>query len=78
MQRVDDAQCCVPSESMQLWSDYLRMLRDLEADLTDTKLVYPNSLKREHDKAARKLEQVQNERLKERFEKKAEENEWLA
>ena len=78
MQRVDDAQCCVPSESMQLWSDYLRMLRDLEADLADTKLVYPNSLKREHDKAARKLEQVQNERLKERFEKKAEENEWLA
>ena len=78
MYRVDDAQCCPPSESMQLWSDYLRMLRNLEADLTDTKLVYPNSLKREHDKAARKVEQVNNDRMKERFEKKAAENEWLA
>lgn len=78
MYRVDDAQCCPPSESMQLWADYLRMLRNLEADLTDTKLVYPNSLKREHDKAARKVEQVNNERMKERFEKKAAENEWLA
>lgn len=78
MDRVDDAQCCPPSESMQLWSDYLRMLRDLEADLTDTKLVYPNSLKREHDKASRKVQQVNNDKLKERFEKKAEENDWLA
>lgn len=78
MYRVDDAQCCSPSESMQLWADYLRMLRDLEADLTDTKLVFPNSLKREHDKASRKVQQLQNEKLKERFEKKAEENDWLA
>lgn len=49
MYRVDDVQCCSSSESMQPWADYLRMLRDLEADLTDTKLVFPNFLKREHD-----------------------------
>ena len=78
MLRVDDAQCCQPSESMQLWADYLRMLKELEADLTDTKLVFPNSLKREHDKATRKVQQIQDEKLKEAFEQKAEDNEWLA
>lgn len=78
IERVDDAQCCPPSESMQLWSDYLRMLKNLEADLTDSKLVFPNSLKREHDKATRKVEQVNNENLRLDFEKQAENNEWLA
>jgi len=77
MERVDDAQCCQPSESMQLWSDYLRMLKNLEADLTDTKLVFPNSLKREHDKAARKVVQVQDKKLIEKFEQKASDNDWL-
>lgn len=75
--RVDDMQCCPPSASMQLWADYLRMLRDLECDLTDTKLVYTHSLKREHDKASRKMEQVADERLVADFEKKSEDNKWL-
>lgn len=75
VERVDDAQCCAPGESMQLWSDYLRMLKTLECDLTDKYLIYPNSLKREHDKASRKITQVQNEKINEAFRKRAKENE---
>ena len=75
--RVDESQCCPIGESMQLWCDYLRMIKELECDMTDSKLVYPNSLKREHDKAARKVEQINNQYLVEDFEKRAEENMWL-
>lgn len=75
IERVDDAQCCQPDESMQLWSDYLRMLRTLECDLTDKYLIYPNSLKREHDKASRKITQVRNEKINESFRQRAKENE---
>ena len=75
--RVDDVQCCPPSDSMQLWADYLRMLRDSECDLTDSKLVYTHSLKREHDKVARKLTQINDEKLVKAFEQKASDNEWL-
>lgn len=74
---VDDFQCCPPNESMQLWSDYLRMLRDAECDLTDQKLVYTNSLKREHDKMSRKVTQIKNEKLSAEFEERSENNEWL-
>ena len=35
LERVDDDQCCPPHESVQLWSDYLQMLKILECDLTD-------------------------------------------
>ena len=74
---VDDFQCCPPGESMQLWPDYLRMLRDSECDLTDQKLVYPNSLKREHDKMSRKVTQIKDAKLSEDFEERADSNEWL-
>lgn len=77
IQNVDDFQCCPPSESMQLWADYLRMLRDSECDLTDRKLVFTNSLKREHDKMSRKIMQIQNEKLSEDFANRATDNEWL-
>ena len=77
IERVDDMQCCPPSSSMQLWADYLRMLRDSDCDMTDSKLVYTHSLKREHDKVSRKLEQIRDEKLVEAFEQKAADNEWL-
>ena len=77
IRRVDDAQCCPAAESMQLWSDYLRMLKTLECDLTDNKLVFPNSLKREHDKAARKVTQIKDEKLNQKFIERAEKNKWL-
>ena len=77
MERVDDAQCCGPSESMQLWADYLRMLKTAECDLTDKQLIYPNSLKREHDKMSRKVMQIQDEKLCADFAEMADENEWL-
>ncbi len=75
LEHVDEAQCCSINESAQLWSDYVRMLRDLDCDLTDKSLVYPNSLKREHDKAARKMTQVKDEKLNETFRERAEKNE---
>ena len=34
LERVDDAQCCPPHESAQLWADYLQMLKILECDLS--------------------------------------------
>lgn len=76
LERVDDAQCCPPHESAQLWADYLQMLKILECDLTDHTVVYPNSLKREHDKASRKVAQVQDKLVAKRFRERAAENEW--
>lgn len=75
--RVDDVQCCPPSTSMQLWADYLRMLRDSGCDLTDSTLIFTHSLKREHDKVTRKLEQIKDEKLVADFEQKAIDNDWL-
>jgi len=74
LEHVDEAQCCPISESVQLWADYVRMLKDLDCDLTDKKLVFPNSLKREHDKAARKAVQVKDEKLNAAFKERAEKN----
>ncbi len=48
----------------------------LECDLTDHTVVYPNSLKREHDKASRKVAQVQDKLVAKRFRERAAENEW--
>ena len=52
------------------------MLKILECDLTDHTVVYPNSLKREHDKASRKVAQVQDKLVAKRFRERAAENEW--
>ncbi len=71
LEYVDEAQCCPVRESAQLWADYVRMLRDLDCDLTDKHLIFPNSLKREHDKAARKITQVKDEKLKAVFRERA-------
>lgn len=78
IKHVDDFQCCPANESMQLWPDYLRMLRDSDCDLTDQRLIYPNSLKREHDKMSRKITQIKDEKLSGDFEERASSNEWLA
>lgn len=78
LDHVDEAQCCPVSESAQLWADYVRMLRDLDCDLTDKHLVFPNSLKREHDKAARKITQVKDEKLNAVFRERAVSNDKYA
>lgn len=64
---VDDYQCCPPKEAAQLWNDYLRMMVVLEADMTDRRTVYTNSLKREHDKAARRAGLIKNKKEMEQF-----------
>ena len=64
---VDEFQCCGYDESVQLFADYLRNLKRLECDLTDRRLIYTNSLKREHDKAARKVSQIRDEKTCEQF-----------
>lgn len=78
LDHVDEAQCCPVSESAQLWADYVRMLRDLDCDLTDKHLIFPNSLKREHDKAARKITQVKDEKLNAVFRERAASNDKYA
>ena len=78
LEHVDEAQCCPVNESAQLWADYVRMLRDLDCDLTDKHLIFPNSLKREHDKAARKMTQVKDEKLNATFRERAVKNDKYA
>lgn len=78
LEHVDEAQCCTVGESAQLWADYVRMLRDLDCDLTDKHLIFPNSLKREHDKAARKMTQVKDEKLNATFKERAVKNDKYA
>lgn len=78
LEHVDEAQCCPVRESAQLWADYVRMLRDLDCDLTDKHLIFPNSLKREHDKAARKITQVKDEKLNAIFCERAAKNDKYA
>lgn len=78
LEHVDEAQCCPVGESAQLWADYVRMLRDLDCDLTDKHLIFPNSLKREHDKAARKMTQVKDEKLNATFRERAAKNDKYA
>ena len=78
LDHVDEAQCCTVGESAQLWADYVRMLRDLDCDLTDKHLIFPNSLKREHDKAARKITQVKDEKLNAVFRERASKNDKYA
>ena len=78
LDHVDEAQCCTVGESAQLWADYVRMLRDLDCDLTDKHLIFPNSLKREHDKAARKMSQVKDEKLNAVFKERAAKNDKYA
>ena len=75
---VDEAQCCPVGESAQLWADYVRMLKALDCDLTDKRLIFPNSLKREHDKAARKMIQVKDEKLNAAFRERAVQNDKYA
>ena len=67
---VDEQQACPPEESVQLWSDYLRMLKRLEVDFGDRRALFPNSLKREHDKASRKVSILRDEVECEKFNKK--------
>ena len=67
---VDEQQACPPSESLQLWDDYLRMLKRLGVDFSDRRAVYPNSLKREHDQASRKVQILRDEKECQRFTEK--------
>ena len=46
---VYDHQCIVRPEALNVWWDYLNMASDLSMDLTQKSLLYPRSLKKEHD-----------------------------
>ena len=78
LDRVDEVQCCPAEESAPLWLYYLRMLKELKCDMTDTKLIYPSSLKREHDKAVRKITQINDEELDKKFQERTADNEKYA
>lgn len=73
---VYEFQCCERNEALQLWSDYIRMLKQLECDLTDKRLIYTNSLKREHDKAMRKIGLLRNTSNVEEFKQIVESEEY--
>lgn len=42
-------QCIAPNETMSVWSDYLRMARDIGYNLRERSRRFPSSLRKEHD-----------------------------
>ena len=51
MDSVYDHQCIVRREALNVWWDYLNMAHELSMDLSQKSLLYPRSLKKEHDVA---------------------------
>lgn len=54
-------QCIENNSAIQIWMDYLKMIKDMNYTFTDKSIVYPSSLKKEHDKAVFAYRVVQNE-----------------
>ena len=67
-------QCIQKSEAIRLWADYLRMAKDMTYRLDNKNTKFPQSLKKEHDRATFAYRVVQNEMNQKRFKEQAEEN----
>lgn len=61
MEGVRVHQCFRPDEAFGFWRDYLSTCKDLGMDVNDKQVKFPNSLKREHDKAIAKRSFVYDE-----------------
>lgn len=49
LQAAYDHQCILKSETLSIWSDYLRMASAVGVNLNDKSKKFPSSLKKEHD-----------------------------
>lgn len=74
IQAACDHQCIEKPEIITIWSDYLRMAKDLNIDLTDKTRLFPSSLKKEHDVATFAYREVRQNVDQAIFAKQAQEN----
>lgn len=71
---VYDHQCIVRNNALTEWCDYLNMAKRLSMDLTQKSLLFPTSLKKEHDIAIFAYNALKQEVDAKQFAKTAEEN----
>lgn len=67
-------QCIERSVALGIFDDYYRMAKDIGFNIADNHIKFPNSLKKEHDKAVFAYKVVENEIKKKHFIKNAEKN----
>lgn len=67
IQRVNMFQCIPVASAAGEWADYLYAAEKLQMDLTDRKVKYPNSLRREHDICTFKWQTILEANKKEYF-----------
>lgn len=67
-------QCIERNEAIRLWADYLRMAKDMTYRLDNKNTKFPQSLKKEHDRATFSYKVVQDEMNRKRFVEQAKEN----
>lgn len=67
LQSCYDNQCIEKSSALTIFSDYYKMAKDSGFNIQDNSIKFPNSLKKEHDKANFAYKVVQNEIKKKKF-----------
>lgn len=74
---LDQYQCMDIVAGMQEWRDYLNMSKELKADLNNRSVLFPNSLKLEHDRAVRKVGSLRNYEIVKNFKQSVEKYKYL-
>ena len=74
LQSCYDNQCIEKHQALSIYSDYYRMAKTIGFNLHDNSIKYPNSLKKEHDKATFAYKVVENEIKKKAFVEHSTEN----
>lgn len=69
-----DYQCISNQEAIGIWTDYLRMAKDMTYRLDNKNTKYPQSLKKEHDKASFAYRVVIDKKNREAFHESAKRN----
>lgn len=67
LENVRCFQCYDPSHSIRDWYDYLCLAQKLGMNLKDKYVLYPRSLKRDHDIALKKCSLIKDEKIAEKF-----------
>lgn len=67
LENVRCFQCYEPSHSSSDWLDYLRLAKSIGMNLKDKYVLYPRSLKRDHDIALKKASMINNEEISKDF-----------
>jgi hypothetical protein len=74
LQSCYDNQCIEKSNALSIYGDYYNMAEKVGFNLADKAIKFPNSLKKEHDKATFAYKVVENEVKLKEFKKHSEEN----